>query len=228
MLILDPTTIAEASRNGAYPIELLSIELSDSDADRNLYMNTGYASVDFDNGRGLGSQSYMPGSRVLGFTAIEETQDIKTNSITIELNGIPTNIIQKLEATGVRPIGGIVTIYQSFWDAENGIVLHTTGTNPTPAIYQKWQGIVYSFATTEENQNSGDVKINIECKNILSAILDTKSGRYTSNTSFQQFNSTDTSMEFVPSVVNFNPQFGADAANSGSSSGSNSGPITAS
>lgn len=199
---IDTNTLSEAQTNGAYPIELVSIELDINDSSKNLYLNTGYKDILY-NGN-----IYTPGSRVLGFSAVEETQDIKTNSITVQLNGVPTTIIQALEATNVKPIGGRVTIYQSFFDEDLGSVIQDTSNQP--AIYQKWQGIIYSFSTTEENENSNRIKINIECKNILIAILDTKSGRFTSQSSFQQINSTDTSMEFVPGIINFNPQFGKD------------------
>jgi hypothetical protein len=148
---IDTNTLSEAQTNGAYPIELVSIELDINDSTKNLYLNTGYKDILY-NGN-----IYTPGSRVLGFSAIEETQDIKTNSITVQLNGVPTTIIQALEATGVKPIGGRVTIYQSFFDEDLGSVIQDTSNQP--AVYQKWQGIIYSFSTTEENENSNRIKI---------------------------------------------------------------------
>ena len=86
------------------------------------------------------------------------------------------------------------------------------GACPRPVFeeYQKWQGIINSHAVDEENVKSGDVNITVECKNIVGAILNTKSGRFTSDSSFKEFNSTDASMEFVASMVDFNPRFGAE------------------
>ena len=102
----------------------------------------------------------------------------------------------------VNAIGGIVTIYQAFWNDETGQI--------EGQIYQKWQGIINSHSVDEENTNKGDVNITVECKNIVGAILNTKSGRFTSDSSFKKFTNNDASMEFVASMVDFNPRFGAE------------------
>ena len=190
---IDSTTLAEVSNTKTYPIQLIKFQVT-ADNNDNLFLNTGYTNITY-NG-----DTYLPGSNIIGLSAVEETKDVKTNSVTIQLNGLPNTIIAALE--NVNAIGGIVTIYQAFWNDENGAI--------EGQVYQKWQGIINSHSVDEENTNEGDVNISIECKNIVGALLDTKSGRFTSDSSFKQYTSNDASMEFVASMVNFNPRFGAE------------------
>ena len=191
--VIDSVTLAETNSTKTYPIELIKFQVTSDNAD-SLFLNTGYASVIYN------SDTYLPGSNIVSLSAVEETKDVKTNAITIQLNGIPNTIIAALE--NVNAIGGIVTIYQAFWNEETGAI--------QGQVYQKWQGIINSHAVDEENTASGDVNISVECKNIVGAILNTKSGRFTSDSSFKQYTSNDASMEFVASMVDFNPRFGAE------------------
>ena len=190
---IDSTTLAEVSNTKTYPIQLIKFQVT-ADNNDSLFLNTGYTNITY-NG-----DTYLPGSNIIGLSAVEETKDVKTNSVTIQLNGLPNTIIAALE--NVNAIGGIVTIYQAFWNDENGAI--------EGQVYQKWQGIINSHSVDEENTNEGDVNISIECKNIVGALLDTKSGRFTSDSSFKQYTSNDASMEFVASMVNFNRRFGAE------------------
>ena len=193
MRTIDSVTLAETQSTKTYPIELVKFQVTSDNAD-SLFLNTGYASITYN------SDTYLPGSNIVSLSAVEETKDVKTNAITIQLNGIPNTIIAALE--NVNAIGGIVTIYQAFWNEETGAI--------QGQVYQKWQGIINSHAVDEENTASGDVNITVECKNIVGAILNTKSGRFTSDSSFKQYTSNDASMEFVASMVDFNPRFGAE------------------
>ena len=190
---IDSVTLAEAQSTKTYPIELIKFQVTSDNAD-SLFLNTGYTSIIYN------SDTYLPGSNVVSLSAVEETKDVKTNAITIQLNGIPNTIIAALE--NVNAIGGIVTIFQAFWNEETGAI--------QGQVYQKWQGIINSHAVDEENTESGNVNISVECKNIVGAILNTKSGRFTSDSSFKQYTSNDASMEFVASMVDFNPRFGAE------------------
>lgn len=190
---IDSTTLAEVANRKTYPIQLIKFQVTSNNND-SLFLNTGYTNITY-NGN-----TYLPGSNIIGLSAVEETQDVKTNSVTIQLNGLPNTIIAALE--NVNAIGGIVTIYQAFWNDETGAI--------EGQVYQKWQGIINSHSVDEENTEKGDVNISIECKNIVGALLDTKSGRFTSDSSFKQHTTNDASMEFVASMVLFNPRFGAE------------------
>ena len=191
--VIDSVTLAETNSTKTYPIELIKFQVTSDNAD-SLFLNTGYTNIIYN------SDTYLPGSNIVSLSAVEETKDVKTNAITIKLNGIPNTIIAALE--NVNAIGGVVTIYQAFWDDDTGAI--------KGQVYQKWQGIINSHAVDEENTERGNVNITVECKNIVGAILNTRSGRFTSDTSFKKFTANDASMEFVASMVDFNPRFGAE------------------
>jgi len=193
MRTIDAVTLAEVQSTKTYPIQLIKFQVTSDNAD-SLFLNTGYTSITYN------SDTYIPGSNVVSLSAVDETRDVKTNAITIKLNGIPNTIIAALE--NVNAIGGIVTIFQAFWNEETGQI--------QGQVYQKWQGIINSHAVDEENSETGDVNISVECKNIVGAILNTKSGRFTSDSSFNQYTTNDKSMEFVAAMVDFNPRFGAE------------------
>ena len=190
---IDSTTLAETQSTKTYPIQLIKFQVTTNNAD-SLFLNTGYTNITYN------SDTYLPGSNIISLSPVEETKDVKTNAITIKLNGIPNTIIAALE--NVNAIGGKVTIYQAFWNDDTGAI--------QGQVYQKWQGIINSHAVDEENTKRGDVNITVECKNIVGAILNTRSGRFTSDTSFKKFTANDASMEFVASMVDFNPRFGAE------------------
>ena len=192
---IDSVTLAETQSTKTYPIQLIKFQVTSNNAD-SLFLNTGYTNITYNN------DTYLPGSNVLSLSPVEETKDVKTNAITIRLNGIPNTIIAALE--NVNAIGGIVTIYQAFWNENAGAI--------EGQVYQKWQGIINSHSVDEENTQSGNVNISVECKNIVGAILNTSSGRFTSDASFKEHNNNDASMEFVASMVDFNPRFGAEDA----------------
>ena len=193
MRSIDAVTLAEVQSTKTYPIQLIKFQVTSNNAD-SLFLNTGYTSITYN------SDTYIPGSNVVSLSAVDETRDVKTNAITIKLNGIPNTIIAALE--NVNAIGGIVTIFQAFWNEETGQI--------QGQVYQKWQGIINSHAVDEENSETGDVNISVECKNIVGAILNTKSGRFTSDSSFNEYTTNDKSMEFVAAMVDFNPRFGAE------------------
>ena len=190
---IDSVTLAETQNTKTYPIQLIKFQVTSNNAD-SLFLNTGYTNITYNN------DTYLPGSNVLSLSPVEETKDVKTNAITIRLNGIPNTIIAALE--NVNAIGGIVTIYQAFWNEDAGAI--------EGQVYQKWQGIINSHSVDEENTKSGNVNISVECKNIVGAILNTKSGRFTSDAAFKEHSANDASMEFVAAMVDFNPRFGAE------------------
>ena len=190
---IDSITLAETQSTKTYPIQLIKFQVTTNNSD-SLFLNTGYTNITYN------SDTYLPGSNIISLSPVEETKDVKTNAITIKLNGIPNTIIAALE--NVNAIGGKVTIYQAFWNDDTGAI--------QGQVYQKWQGIINSHAVDEENTKRGDVNITVECKNIVGAILNTRSGRFTSDTSFKKFTANDASMEFVASMVDFNPRFGAE------------------
>jgi|TARA_R110000803_G_scaffold56993_2_gene114759 hypothetical protein len=199
---------------GGYPIQFISIQ-PDSDIKNALHLNTSSKRLDYDALDGNGVQTYYPGAGVLNLTAVEETKDVKTNQITVELNGVPNTIIPVLKK--YNGIGGIVTIYQGWLD-DNGTWAEDSGStkiderssDPYTGVYIKWKGVIYSHSVDESNQEFGKVKISLECKNILGTILGSTNGRFTSDSSFKKTSAGDRSMEFVAAMATFNPKFGQD------------------
>ena len=106
-------------------------------------------------------------------------------------------------------IGGIVTIYQG-WMNDQDTLLSNMDTEATIGTYIKWKGVIHSHSVDEENQELGKVKISLECKNILSTIIGSTNGRFTSNSSFKRSSVGDISMEFVAAMATFNPKFGKE------------------
>lgn len=187
---------------GGYPVQFVVIQPDDNDANT-LYLNTSYRKLElFHNGS---TKLTYPSAGILNLTAIEETKDVKTNQITVELNAIPNTIIPVLKR--YDGIGGIVTIYQGWMDDLDGDLSELS---PVKGVYIKWKGVIQSHSIDEENQNFGEVKVRLECKNILSTILGSKHGRFTSDSSFKRTSNNDRSMEFVAAMTSFNPKFGKE------------------
>jgi hypothetical protein len=187
---------------GGYPVQFVVIQPDDND-DNTLYLNTSYRKLDLYHNSA--NKLTYPSAGVLNLTAIEETKDVKTNQITVELNGVPNTIIPVLKR--YNGIGGIVTIYQGWMDDQDADI---DNSNPVTGVYLKWKGVIQSHSVDEENESMGNVKISLECKNILSTILGSTHGRYTSDSSFKRTSSGDRSMEFVAAMATFNPKFGQD------------------
>ena len=189
---------------GGYPIQLIAIQ-PDSNIKNALHLNTSSKRLEFYYDSNY--QTFYPGAGVLNLTAVEETKDVKTNQITIELNGVPNTIIPVLK--NYNGIGGIVTIWQGWMDDDSDSVNETTE-YPYTGVYIKWKGVIYSHSVNEENQEFGKIKISLECKNILGTILDSTNGRFTSDSSFKKTSAGDRSMEFVSAMATFNPKFGQE------------------
>ena len=185
-----------------YPVQFIIIQ-PDENINNNLCLNTSYRKLEvYHEGR---STLTYPAAGVLNLTAVEETKDVKTNQITVELNGLPNTTIPILKR--YNGIGGIVTIYQGWMNDQDSDLNED---NPVTGVYIKWKGVIQSHSVSEENQEFGKIKVNLECKNILSTILGTKNGRFTSDSSFKRTSFGDRSMEFVAAMALFNPQFGKE------------------
>lgn len=185
-----------------YPVQFVVVQ-PDDDETNSLYLNTSYRKLTlYHDGQ---NRLCYPAAGVLNLTAVEETKDVKTNQITVELNGLPNTVIPILKR--YDGIGGIVTIYQGWMDDEEALIDET---NPVKGVYIKWKGVIQSHSVSEENQEFGKIKVNLECKNILSTILGSKNGRFTSDSSFKRTSFGDRSMEFVAAMALFNPMFGKE------------------
>jgi hypothetical protein len=195
-------TNQHTDNTGGYPVQFVVVQ-PDADDNNTLYLNTSHRKLELRHN--LMDKITYPAAGILNLTAVEETRDVKTNQITVELNGVPNTIVPILKK--YDGIGGIVTIYQGWLDEMDQDLSELS---PVKGIYIKWKGVIQSHSVDEENQNFGEVKISLECKNILSTILGSKHGRFTSDSSFKRTSNNDRSMEFIAAMATFNPKFGKE------------------
>ena len=193
----------ELNPTGSYPVQLIKIQ-PDANEDNVLKLNTSSRSIAYPSND---EKRWYPSAGVLEMTSVEETKDVKTNQVTIVLNGIPSVALPVLKT--YNGIGGIVEIYQGWMNEDNedlDQMEHVLIEN----VYLKWKGVIYSHAVDEENQPFGKVKVTLECRNILGTIIGGRHGRFTSDSSFKYSTNGDRSMEFVAAMATFNPKFGQD------------------
>ena len=188
---------------GGYPVQLVKIQ-PDANDGNSLRLNTSSRKINYPY---PSTDKWFPSAGVLEMTSVEETKDVKTNQITIVLNGIPSIALPVLKT--YNGIGGIVEIYQGWMDEDNANLAEPEY-NLVKNVYLKWKGVIYSHSVDEENQEFGKVKITLECKNILGTIIGSRHGRFTSDSSFKHTTNGDRSMEFVAAMATFNPKFGQD------------------
>ena len=143
--------------------------------------------------------------------AIGEVQrDIKStaNDTTITLSGIDTAMLGFVLGQNVK--GSSIQLWYGFFDT-NGALITTGGTG---GLYQYFNGIITSFAISEQWMD--DLRmyvgtISVSASSIQLILQNRIAGRYTNNSSWQFYNSGDTSMNRVPFIETINYQFGKDA-----------------
>lgn len=137
-------------------------------------------------------------------------RDIKStaNDTTITLSGIDTSMLGFVLGQNVK--GSPIQLWHGFFDTEGALI--TTG--GTGGLYQYFNGIITSFAIGEQWMD--DVRmyvgtISVSASSIQLILQNRIAGRYTNNSSWQFYNSNDTSMNRVPFIETINYQFGKDA-----------------
>ncbi len=144
--------------------------------------------------------------------AIGEVQrDIKStaNSTTVSLSGIDTAMLGFVLGQNVK--GSNIQLWHGFFDT-NGALITTGGTG---GLYQYFNGIITSFSISEQWMESARMyvgTISVAASSIQLILQSRIAGRYTNNSSWQFYNSGDTSMNRVPYIETINYQFGKDAA----------------
>lgn len=144
--------------------------------------------------------------------AIGEIQrDIKStaNSTTVTLSGIDTTMLGFVLSQNVK--GAAIQLWHGFFDTAGALI--TTG--GTGGLYQYFNGIVTSFSISEQWMEEARMyvgTISVSASSIQLILQSRIAGRYTNNSSWQFYNSADTSMNRVPFIETINYQFGKDAA----------------
>ncbi len=138
-------------------------------------------------------------------------RDIKStaNDTTITLSGIDTSMLGFVLGQNVK--GSPIQLWHGFFDT-NGALITTGGTG---GLYQYFNGIITSFSISEQWMDEARMylgTISVSASSIQLILQNRIAGRYTNNSSWQFYNSNDTSMNRVPFIETINYQFGKDAA----------------
>ena len=187
-------TTEVANQEGVFPIDLVKITVDPNNSAAVIRTHSGFRDIVFN------SETYTAAGHLLGIAPIDETQDVLTNSIDIQLSGIDDSVVAAINAND--PLGSKVFIYRGLWDTAAGALV----TDP----YERWSGVIISHATAVNSDRAGSVTVSVSCKNLIEVLLSGVNGRFTSEPSFQQALSTDRSMEFVDASSKFMPNFGAE------------------
>ena len=135
------------------------------------------------------------------------TRDIKStaNETTITLVGIDTTMLSLVLGAGIK--GSKIEIWHGFFDSAGALI--TTG--GTGGLYKYFTGYVNSFAITEQwmEEIRGYVgAITVNASSIQLVLQNRNAGRYTNDSSWQSFNTGDTSMNRVNFIQTINYAFG--------------------
>ena len=100
--------------------------------------------------------------------------------------------------------GSLISILRGYYDESTGQLVDTP--------FLRWAGRVNNFAINDDYsfQDKDAIAITVSCKSLLATMLTKQAGRFTSPQGFEEFTAGDKSMEFVPSLVTFNPHFGKE------------------
>ena len=143
--------------------------------------------------------------------AIGQVQrDIKStsNDTTITLTGIDTSMLGFVLGQNIK--GSNIELWHGFFDT-NGALITSGGTG---GLYKYFTGIITSFSIGEQWMDDARMyvgTISVSASSIQLILQNRIAGRYTNNSSWQFYNSTDTSMNRVPYIQTINYQFGKDA-----------------
>jgi len=187
------------SESVPWPIDLVKVDI---DGVENIYLTNHYHDID------VGSDTYLSTGDLLGFSNVSEHLEVKDNSIDVSLSGLDETILATILTKNIE--GSKVTVSRGFYNESTGKLHGYTDSNY--GVYDRWSGRVHSYAIQDDytvSHGVGDknkITITLKCRSLLSTILQRPSGRFTSPQSF----GSDKSMEFVPSLATFNPQFGKE------------------
>lgn len=137
-------------------------------------------------------------------------RDIKStaNETTVTLVGIDASMLGWVLSQNVK--GSAIQMWHGFFNTDGSLI--TTG--GTGGLYQFFDGIVTSFAISEQWMEEARMMvgtITVAASSIQLILQNRIAGRYTNNNSWQFFNSGDTSMNRVSFIETINYAFGKDA-----------------
>lgn len=133
-----------------------------------------------------GGNTYQASSHLLSVANVNESSDIRVNSLDIELSGVDQAYIASF--LGTSYIGRQVIIYKAFLD-DNGAIIGA------PVMF--YDGRIDGFSI---NQNDKTATLNVSVASHWSD-FEKKSGRYTNPNSQELFFSGDKGFDFAAFIV---------------------------
>ena len=196
MLNLSSANLTAIGSNVPWPVDLVVIALDDTDETKIVRLTNHYHDLTVD------TKNYLATGEFLGFTEIANDLEVKDNSLDIQLSGVSSTFTSVMLGESVE--GSLVSVFRGYYDESTGELVDDP--------FLRWSGRVNNFAINDDYNFTEDdaIAITVSCKSLLATMLTKQSGRFTSPQGFEKFNSTDRSMEFVPSLVTFNPKFGKE------------------
>ena len=151
----------------------------------------------------VGGELYYATAHFLNFSDIADNLEVKDNTLDISLSGVESSVTALVLSNPIE--GSLVTVSRGFYLQDTGLL--------ADGIYTRWAGSVNNYSITDDYNFSKQDKvvISLSCKSLLTTLIAKVAGRYTSPQGFQDSDTpNDASMEFVPSLQTFNPNFGSE------------------
>lgn len=196
MLNLSAANRAAILSDIPYPVDLIVIEIDPSDETEIVRLTNHYHELIVD------SKTYLATGEFLGFTEIVDDLEVKDTSLDIQLSGVSSSFTAVMLGTSIE--GSLISILRGYYDESTGQLVDTP--------FLRWAGRVNNFAINDDHsfEDKDSIAITVSCKSLLATMLTKQAGRFTSPQGFEEFDAGDKSMEFVPSLVTFNPHFGKE------------------
>ena len=179
-----------------WPVDFLKMEIH-GDAGGTILFTNHFHNITVD------SETYLATAHFLNFSDIADNLEVKDNTLDISLSGVNSDVTSLVLANPIE--GSLVTVSRGFYLQDSGAL--------ADGIYTRWAGSVNNYSITDDYNFSKEDKIviSVSCKSLLTTLIAKVAGRYTSPQGFQDTNNpNDASMEFVPSLQTFNPNFGSE------------------
>lgn len=188
------------------------IDLSTYDSlQTNLFVRITYpdASVDtfsdYHRDYSFGGDNYTGLGTLLSVSPTEDQLRAAPTQIEVVITGLPTSVTQSILSSDIK--GSDILVSRAFFNAETGVLL-ALSENPAG----KFRGVVNNFAIENSltpGSDTASVTITLECSSALEYLQNKISGRRTNPLDQKEYDSTDLSMDRVPSLARSNFDFGA-------------------
>ncbi len=177
-------------------IDFVELKMDASDPSKIIRLCSHYANLD------INADTYNAAAHLLSIGSTTDNIEATDDSLTIGLSGIDSSVTAAV--LGSKVPGSEVNIYRGFFNEDSGVLVDTP--------YLVWSGLAsgYSITDTYDSEIDDAIVIQLQCKSLLSSIMERQSGLYTSVSSLQAIHSSDTSMEFVAGLATRKFNFGKE------------------